>query len=156
MKVSYIWYLELNLTVLVYLWNDISLKLIPRSPIFLQYNLDSFKSRNLHNCNTPCLYDEGSRRIGAKWIWRLSFVSLVPGRFWWNFRPSIFKVIIVLAGVSLKELPSLKCHWILLVISQHWIKWGIGTVRQLTITWANVNPDLCRNVASPGQNELFC
>ena len=35
------------------------------------------------------------------------------------------------------KLPSVECHWTLLIISQNWL-----------ITWANVDPDLCRHTAS--------
>ena len=30
----------------------------------------------------------------------------------------------------------------------------LGAIRQQAITWANVDPDLCRHVASLGHNEL--
>ena len=31
---------------------------------------------------------------------------------------------------------------------------GFGTIRQQAITWANVDPDLCPDMASPDHNEL--
>ena len=34
---------------------------------------------------------------------------------------------------------------------QEWL----GAVRQQAITWANVDPDLCRHMASLGHNELI-
>ena len=37
------------------------------------------------------------------------------------------------------------------MINQHWF---IGAVRQQAITWANVDPDLCRHMVSLGHNEL--
>ena len=40
------------------------------------------------------------------------------------------------------------------MISQHWFRKWLGAVRQQAITWANVDPDLCRHTASPGHNEL--
>ena len=43
----------------------------------------------------------------------------------------------------------------LLMISQHWCRWWLGAVRQQAITWANVDPVLCRHMASIGHNELM-
>ena len=43
--------------------------------------------------------------------------------------------------------------WSLLMISQHWFRWWLGAVRllrQQAITWAYVDPDLCRHMVSPG------
>ena len=40
------------------------------------------------------------------------------------------------------------------MISQHWFRWWIGAVRHRAITWANVDPDLCHQMASLGLNEL--
>ena len=40
------------------------------------------------------------------------------------------------------------------MISQHWFRWWLGAVRQQAITWAHVDPDLCRQMASLGLNEL--
>ena len=37
------------------------------------------------------------------------------------------------------------------MISQHWFK---GAIRQQTITWTNVDPDLYHHVATLGHNEL--
>ena len=52
-----------------------------------------------------------------------------------------------MAEISLVKLPAGKCHWTLLMISQHFI-------RQEAITWANVDPDLCHHMTSLGLNEL--
>ena len=41
----------------------------------------------------------------------------------------------------------------LLMISQHWFRYWLGAVRQQAITWANVDPDLCRRMASLGHNK---
>ena len=38
------------------------------------------------------------------------------------------------------------------MISQHWFRQWLGAVRQQAITWANVDPDLCRQMASLGLN----
>ena len=32
---------------------------------------------------------------------------------------------------------------------------AVGAIRQQAITWTNVDPDLCRYMASLGDNELF-
>ena len=56
---------------------------------------------------------------------------------------------------SLVELPLYECHWASLMISQHWLRQWLGAVRQQAITWANVDPDLCRHMASLGHNELI-
>ena len=50
--------------------------------------------------------------------------------------------------VSLVKLPSDECNWILLMICQHWFRWWLDAGRQQAITWANVDRDLCRHVAS--------
>ena len=42
----------------------------------------------------------------------------------------------------------------ILMISQLWLRWWLGAVRQQAITWANVNPDLCRQMAALGLIEL--
>ena len=41
-----------------------------------------------------------------------------------------------------------------MVISQHWFKQWLDAVREQAITWAIVEPDLCRYVAPQGHNEL--
>ena len=41
------------------------------------------------------------------------------------------------------------------MISQHWFRWWLGAVRQQAITWANVDTDPCRHMASLGHNELI-
>ena len=40
------------------------------------------------------------------------------------------------------------------MISQHWFRKWLGAVRQQAITWANVDPDLCRHMVSLDHNEL--
>ena len=62
----------------------------------------------------------------------IEVTSLALGRFQFNARQVIFKLNLVNGG------------------------WGIsGAVRQQVITWANVNPDLCRQMASLGLGELI-
>ena len=59
-----------------------------------------------------------------------------------------------MAEVSPVESPSDECHFILLVISQHWFRWWLGSIRQQANTWANVDQDLCNHMVSLGHNEL--
>ena len=59
-----------------------------------------------------------------------------------------------MAEVSLLKLSCYECHCTLLMISQHRFRWWLGAVRQQAITWANVDPYLCRHMASLGHNEL--
>ena len=61
----------------------------------------------------------------------------------------------MVAEVCLMKLPSDECHKALLMISQHWFREWLGAVRQQAITWANVDPDLYRKMASLGFNELI-
>ena len=61
----------------------------------------------------------------------------------------------MVAEVSLMKLPSDECHWTLLMISHNWFRYWLGAVRQHAITWAKVDPDLCRQMASLGLNELL-
>ena len=59
-----------------------------------------------------------------------------------------------MSELSLVELPL---RWLTrnsLVMSQHWFKLWLGAIRQQAITWANVDPDVCRHLASLGHNEL--
>ena len=60
-----------------------------------------------------------------------------------------------MTDVSFVKLPSDECNWILLMISQHWFRSWLGVVRQQAITWANVDSDLCRHMASLGPSELI-
>ena len=50
---------------------------------------------------------------------------------------------------SLKFLSG-EYHNTSLIISQHWLRQWLGAARQQTITWANVDPDLWRHMASLG------
>ena len=59
-----------------------------------------------------------------------------------------------MAGVSLVNLPLDECHSTLVMISQHWFREWLGAVRQQAIAWANVDPDLCRHMASLVSDEL--
>ena len=42
-----------------------------------------------------------------------------------------------------------------MMIYQNWFRQWLGAVRQQAITWANVDPDLCRHMVSVGHNELI-
>ena len=52
----------------------------------------------------------------------------------------------------LRIMPWDECQGTSPMISQHWFRLWLGTVRQQAITWANVDPDLCRHTASLGHN----
>ena len=65
--------------------------------------------------------------------------SLTPARFKVNFRWEIFKLILVVNG----------CPHMSVTEPYLWYV-NIGSA----ITWANVDPDLCRHMASLGHNEL--
>ena len=80
--------------------------------------------------------------------WPLGDFNLILGR--WFSRYFIWMV----AEVSLVKLPSDECHKTLLMISQHLFRQWLGAVRQQAITCTNVDPDLCRQMASLGLNEL--
>ena len=41
-------------------------------------------------------------------------------------------------------------------ISQHWFRKGLGGVMQKAITWASVEPYLCRHMGSLNHNNLVC
>ena len=41
-----------------------------------------------------------------------------------------------MAEVSLAKFPLDWSHWILLIISRHWFRWWLVTIRQQAITWA--------------------
>ena len=51
-------------------------------------------------------------------------------------------------------------HWrrlssFYLMIKWHWVRWRLCVLRQKSIAWANVDLDLCSNMASLGHNELW-
>ena len=74
--------------------------------------------------------------------------SLAPGRFGWHFRKVIFKPISVIDGWSISCKIALK--WFPLDLT-----YDKSTLfREWLITWANIDPDLCRNM-SPGHNQLI-
>ena len=60
-----------------------------------------------------------------------------------------------MAGVSLVKLPSDEDQQTLSMISQYLPRSWLGAIRQQAITWANIDPNLCRHVMSLGHNELM-
>ena len=60
-----------------------------------------------------------------------------------------------MAVTSQAKLPSDEYHWILVMISQHWFRKWLGTVKQQAITWTNADLDPCRHMVSLGHNELI-
>ena len=48
-----------------------------------------------------------------------------------------------------------ECHrTLLMMMSKHWFRQWLGVVRQQAITWANVDPELCRHMVPLGHNEI--
>ena len=84
--------------------------------------------------------------------------SLAPGRFKVNFRWVIFKLILVVNGFKISCETAL--IWVSLdhAYDKSTLVQVISWCRQATsITWANVDPDLCHHMASLGHNELrYC
>ena len=60
-----------------------------------------------------------------------------------------------MADVSLLKFHPEECLWTSLMITPHWFGIWLGAVRQQSITWANVDPDLCRHMPSLGHSELI-
>ena len=79
--------------------------------------------------------------------------SLVPGKAGWDFRTAVFNLIFHI-GIfkSFFILSSVECHGTIQMVSQHWFRQRLGAVRQQAITWANVDQDICRLMASLGHN----
>ena len=71
--------------------------------------------------NTQNRYTHSGRYEGSSLTskYDLCFNSFSPGRFEWNFRLSIFSIILVINGWAIfEQLPSNGCHWTLLKIIQ--------------------------------------
>ena len=64
-----------------------------------------------------------------------------------------FLFYLCVSSYLLMIMPSDECHKTLVLISQHWFRSWLGAVRQQAISWANVDPDLCRHMLSLGPNE---
>ena len=83
------------------------------------------------------------------------FNSLAPGKFEWNLRHVIFKqnLVIDVWGICCE----IALIWMSLDFTDNQstlVQVMFGAVRQQAITWAKVDPDLCRHMASLGPNEL--
>ena len=79
--------------------------------------------------------------------------SLAPG-FEWNFRYLIFRIISVIGGWDISCELALRWMSLDLTGGQHWFRQWLGAVRQQAITWANVDPNICRHIPLIGHNEL--
>ena len=94
----------------------------------------------------------------ALWLWhegRESVNSLTPRRFERRFIKANWSWFSwLMAAVSVVKLPLDKRQWSVLTISQRWFRYWLGAIRQQAITWANVDQDLCRHMASLGHIEL--
>ena len=63
------------------------------------------------------------------------------------FSNSLYRVVHVSWALAVKLLSWRRMPQTLMC-SQHWIRQGIGAVRQQAITWANVDPDLWHHMSS--------
>ena len=82
-----------------------------------------------------------------------NFNSLASGRCGRNFKSIIFKLIIHSSSLGTVKLLSGERHRNSLVGSRHWFRYWLGVIRHQAITWANVDPNLCRHIPSLGHNE---
>ena len=80
--------------------------------------------------------------------------SLAPGKFEWNFRYVIFKQILVIDGWDISY--EIVLIWMLLDFTDNQLTLVqvMAAVRQQAITWAKVDPDLCRHMVPLGHNVL--
>ena len=82
--------------------------------------------------------------------------TLSPWKFKTNLREVMFKPISVINGSGISFKIALK--WIaedLEMISQDRFRLWLGIIRQQDINWINIDPDLCRHMASLGHNKLI-
>ena len=88
-------------------------------------------------------------------FWHISRdYSLAPGRFEWNFRWVIFVLNLVIDGWCISG--KIALSWKSLDLSDDMstlVQVMAWCLRQQAITWANVDPDLCRYMASLGHNK---
>ena len=85
----------------------------------------------------------------------VEFNSLVSGKFEWSFRFLILWIIYVIDGWGISC--KLALRWMSLDLTDDkttLVQVMAWCVRQQAITWADVDPDLCRHMASLGPNEL--
>ena len=95
------------------------------------------------------------RNLTRENIWEITN-SLAPGKFEWNFRHVIFKQILVIDGWGI--FCEIALMWMSLDFTddQSTLVQVMAWCRQATtITWANVDPDLCHHMVSLGHNELI-
>ena len=67
-----------------------------------------------------------------------------------NSRYVILNLILQNWWLYLAHFPSDEWYWTLLMKNQNWL----GVIKEQANTRANVDPDLCRHMASSGHNEL--
>ena len=85
------------------------------------------------------------------------FSSLAPEKFEWNFRHLIFKQISVIDGCGISCEIALMWMSLDFIGDQSTLVQVMAWCRQATSqysTWADVDPDFCRHMASLGHNEL--
>ena len=82
---------------------------------------------------------------------QMSLNSLAPGRRGTNFT-CVFYSLILRSDILTTSSVLGKCHRWPVMISCHWFRYCCGAIRQQAITWANVDPDPCCHMASPGYN----
>ena len=83
--------------------------------------------------------------------------SLAPGRFEHNFRKVIFKLISVTGGWGISCKIALRRMRLDLTDDKSTlVQVMAGAWRHQAITWANVDPDLCRHMVSIGHSESRC
>ena len=71
-----------------------------------------------------------------------------------NFTSVFFKPYEMISCALPVKMVVGEWHKIPLVRIQHWCMQRLGASRHQAITWANVDPDLCWNMAPQGHNEL--
>ena len=77
---------------------------------------------------------------------------MAPGRFDWNFK--LFMLFLVIGGWDIFS--EIALRWKSKGLTDDKSILGqvmLGAVRQQAITWANVDPDLCRHMVSLGPND---
>ena len=103
-----------------------------------------------HQSSTSLAFVRGIHR--DRWIPAQMASNAENISIWWrhhDFRHAIFKQILVIDGWDISSEIALLWRSLDLTDDQSTL------VRQQAITWANVDPDLCRHMASVGHNELI-
>ena len=82
--------------------------------------------------------------------------SLAPGRFEWNFKYLILQIISVIDGLVISCELAIRRMSLDLTDEKSTLVQIMAWCRQATtITWANVDPDLCLHMASLGPSEII-